>query len=144
MLKLMMASDNLSEGIGDVLLGLIDQQSGMNAKNFLTQLQVLKGDLGTCMNILSLCKLQIPAGYSMTSLAHILSIPGGAHTMWNFARPVFLHHWGDQTNQKDTGAWQMLKALEILANKPVTKQDFTLMITNMEKIHEVDLRYCIL
>ncbi|KAA1071522.1 hypothetical protein PGT21_010465 [Puccinia graminis f. sp. tritici] len=143
MLKLMMASDNSSEGIGDVLSGLI-QQSGMNAKDFSTRLQVLEGDLGTCMNILILRELQIPAGYSTTSLAHILSIPGGAHTMWNFAQSIFLHHWGDQTNQKDTGAWQILKALGIPADKPVTKRDFTLMITNMEKIHEADLLYCIL
>jgi hypothetical protein len=143
MLKLMMASDNSSEGIGDVLSGLI-KQSGLTAEEFSTRLQVLEGDLGTCMNILSLRELRIPAGYAKTSLAHILSIPGAAHTMWNFSQAIFLHHWGDQTNRKDTGAWRILKALGIPSEKPVTKRDFTLMMTNMERIHDADLLYCIL
>ncbi|OAV88914.1 hypothetical protein PTTG_28874 [Puccinia triticina 1-1 BBBD Race 1] len=143
MLKLMMASDNSSKGIGDVLTGLAEQ-AGLTSEQFASKLQVIEGDLGTCMNISSLCKLQIPAGYSQTSLANLLSIPGGAHTMWNFAQAIFLHHWGDHTNRKDTGAWQILKALGIPADKPVTKRDFTLMISNMEKIHDADLVYCIL
>jgi hypothetical protein len=62
--------------------------------------------------------------------------------MWNFAQAIFLHHWGDQTNWQDTGAWRFLKALGIPADKPVTKRDFTLMISNMEKIHDAALIYC--
>jgi hypothetical protein len=143
MLKLMIASDNSSEGIGDVLDGLT-QQSGLTPEEFSSQLQVIKGDLGTCMNVLSLRELRSPAGYAKTSLANLLTIPGAAHTMWNYAQSIYLHHWGDQTNQKDTGAWQILKALGIPADKPATKKDFTLMISNMEKIHDVVLVYCML
>jgi hypothetical protein len=97
MLKLMMASDNSSEGIGDVLSGL-NKQAGLDPKRFSSRLQIIEGDLGTCMNVLSLCELRIPATYSKTSLANLISIPGAAHTMWNFAQSIFLHHWGDQTN----------------------------------------------
>ncbi|KAA1126408.1 hypothetical protein PGTUg99_000418 [Puccinia graminis f. sp. tritici] len=143
MLKLMMASDNSSEGIGDVLSGL-NKQAGLDPERFSSRLQIIEGDLGTCMNVLSLCELRIPAAYSKTSLANLISIPGAAHTMWNFAQSIFLHHWGDQTNQQDTGAWRVLKALGIPQEKPVTKRDFTLMISNMEKIHEADLLYCML
>ncbi|KAA1081968.1 hypothetical protein PGTUg99_031052 [Puccinia graminis f. sp. tritici] len=143
MLKLMMASDNSSEGIGNVFKGLTEQ-TGLTPEQFSNQLQLVEGDLGTGMNILSLRELRIPASYSKTSLANLLAIPGAAHTMWNFSQSIFLHHWGDQTNRKDTGAWRVLKSLGIPADKPVTKMDFTLMISNMEKIHDADLIYCML
>ena len=120
MLKLMMDADNLSEGIGDVMTGL-NQQCGLTSKEFSNQLQLIEGNLGTFMNFLSLDKLRIPAGSSKTSIANILTIPGAAHTMQNFAQSIFLHHWGDHTNQQDTGVWRILKALGIPVEKPETK-----------------------
>ncbi|OAV95260.1 hypothetical protein PTTG_26689 [Puccinia triticina 1-1 BBBD Race 1] len=56
MLKLELASDNSSEGIGDFLTGLTEQ-AGLTKEEFSSRLQVLEGDLGTCMNVASLREL---------------------------------------------------------------------------------------
>ena len=54
MLKLMIASDNSLEGVAEVYEGLV-QQSGLTAAKFALKFMVLEGNLGTCLNLNSLC-----------------------------------------------------------------------------------------
>ncbi|KAA1125441.1 hypothetical protein PGTUg99_012284 [Puccinia graminis f. sp. tritici] len=143
MLRLMIASDNSAQGVGDVFTGII-QQSGLTAKEFHSRLQLIEGDLGSCNIFDSLRKQRCPATGNHNSLDNVLPIPGAAHTMWNISQAVFLAHWGNEKLACDTGAWRVLHALGIPANKPVTKKDFNLMLCHVEKIHEATLLYCVL
>ncbi|PLW18113.1 hypothetical protein PCANC_12726 [Puccinia coronata f. sp. avenae] len=122
MLKLMVASDNSAIGVGEVFTGLI-QQSGLTPAEFHSRLQILEGDLGSCNIFNSLWQQRIPAADNESSLNNVLPIPGAANTHWNVSQAIFLAHWGDEKNSRDTGAWRTLHALGIPANQPVTKKD---------------------
>ncbi|OAV90350.1 hypothetical protein PTTG_28351 [Puccinia triticina 1-1 BBBD Race 1] len=115
MLKLMDASDNCAEGVGQVFKSILSQ-SGLSEENFLGRLQPMDGDLGTL---------------------------GAAHTLWNVASAIFTHHFGNSSDSSDCGAWQFLKALGFPAEKAIQKKDFTLMINQMERVHESILFYCL-
>ncbi|OAV90296.1 hypothetical protein PTTG_28393 [Puccinia triticina 1-1 BBBD Race 1] len=143
MLKLMLASDNSALGVGKVFTGVI-QQSGLTVEEFHSRLQIIEGDLGSCNIFDSLRKQRMPAVGNHNSLDNILPIPGAAHTLWNLSQAIFLGHWGNEKCARDTGAWRTLHALGIPTEKPVTKKDFNLMLSHIEKIHEVALLYCVL
>ncbi|KAA1102626.1 hypothetical protein PGTUg99_025105 [Puccinia graminis f. sp. tritici] len=143
MLKLMIASDNSATGVGEVFTGVI-QQSGLTPEEFHSRLQLVEGDLGSCNIFDSLRAQRTPGRQHATALDNILPIPGAAHTLWNLAQAIFLSHWGNETHSRDTGAWRTLHALGIPADKPVTKKDFNLMLSHIQKIHEVTLIYCVL
>ncbi|OAV91520.1 hypothetical protein PTTG_04083 [Puccinia triticina 1-1 BBBD Race 1] len=143
MLKLMLASDNSAIGVGEVFTGVI-QQSGRNTEQFHSRLQIIKGDLGSCNIFDSLRKQRMPALGDHNSLDNVLTIPGAAHTLWNLSQAIFLGHWGNEKHNRDTGAWRTLHALGIPTEKPVTKKDFNLMLSHVEKFHEVTLLYCVL
>ncbi|KAA1071123.1 hypothetical protein PGTUg99_017615 [Puccinia graminis f. sp. tritici] len=143
MLKLMLASDNSALGVGEVFTGVI-QQSGLKAADFHSRLQIVEGDLGSCNIFDSLRKQRTPALGDHNSLDNILPIPGAAHTLWNLAQAIYLGHWGNEKLARDTGAWRTLHALGIPTEKPVTKKDFNLMLSHVEKIHEATLLYFVL
>jgi hypothetical protein len=138
MLKLMIASDNSAEGISEVFEGLI-QQTDLQKARFFDRLQVVEGDLGTCMYIESLRALRKPSDYPQESLANVLPILGAAHVMWNIAQAIFLAHFGDNHDSEDLGAWHTLLALGIPLERPTVKNNFNLMIANMTKIHHAFL-----
>ncbi|KAA1089281.1 hypothetical protein PGT21_012533 [Puccinia graminis f. sp. tritici] len=142
MLKLMDASDNSSEGVGQVLDSII-RQSGLTAEEFCSRLQVMDGDLGTCQNINSLRALRSPSSYSDHALLNITMQLGSAHTLWNISQNILNSHFGDPTKTNDLGAWQYLHALGIPSDKVASKKDFTLMMKNIEKVHEATIFYCI-
>ena len=143
MLKLMLASDNSAQGVGEVFTGLI-QQSGLTADEFHSRVQIMEGDLGSC-NIFNTLRSQRTPGRTLkASLHNILSIPGATHILWNIAQAMFLFHWGNEKHGRDTGAWRTLHVLGIPADKPVTKKDFNLMLSHIERIHEVTLLFCCL
>ncbi|OAV85638.1 hypothetical protein PTTG_03897, partial [Puccinia triticina 1-1 BBBD Race 1] len=125
MLKLMVASDNSAQGVGEVFTGLI-QQSGLTAQQFHSNLQIIEGNLGSCNIFDSLRRQRVPGRHDHTSLDNILPIPGAAHTLWNMAQAIFLAHWGEEKVARNTGAWRTLSALGIPAEKPVTKKDYNL------------------
>ncbi|KNE86552.1 hypothetical protein PSTG_20086, partial [Puccinia striiformis f. sp. tritici PST-78] len=104
MLKLMIASDNSAQGVGEVFTGLIEQV-GLTAEEFHSRLQIIEGDLGSCNLLDSLKRQRVPAPHTHTSLTNVLPIPGAAHTLWNMAQAIFLSHWGNEKHQRDTGAW---------------------------------------
>ncbi|PLW43764.1 hypothetical protein PCASD_09364 [Puccinia coronata f. sp. avenae] len=143
MLKLMVASDNSAAGVGEVFTGLL-QQTGLTAEQFHSRLQLIEGDLGSCLLFESLRNQRVPARRHATALDNVLAIPGAAHTLWNMAQAIFLAHWGNEKHARDTGAWRSLHGLGIPADKPVTKKDFNLMLSHIEKVHEATLLYCAL
>jgi hypothetical protein len=143
MLKLMVASDNSAAGVGEVFTGLL-QQTGLTAEQFHSRLQLIEGDLGSCLLFESLQNQRVPARRHATALDNVLAIPGAAHTLWNMAQAIFLAHWGNEKHARDTGAWRSLHGLGIPADKPVTKKDFNLMLSHIEKVHEATLLYCAL
>ncbi|KAI7937705.1 hypothetical protein MJO29_015020 [Puccinia striiformis f. sp. tritici] len=144
MLKLMVASNNSSEGIADVFESIINQ-TDMNPKEFYQELRVFEGDLGTCMLIESLRTLRRPSDFIENSLSNCVTlILGASHILWNFAQAFFLMHFGDHTNSQDLGAWHTMSALGIPSERPVLKKDFTLMISNLTKVHEATILQCLM
>ncbi|PLW21658.1 hypothetical protein PCANC_03213 [Puccinia coronata f. sp. avenae] len=143
MLKLMVASDNSAQGVGEVFTGIM-QQAGLTPAELHSRVQIIEGDLGSCNICESLRRQRTPARSHESSLDNVLPIPGAAHILWNIAQAIFLAYWGDETNRRDTGAWRILHSLGIPAEKPVTKKDFNLMLSHMVKILEVTLLYCVL
>ncbi|PLW21635.1 hypothetical protein PCANC_03168 [Puccinia coronata f. sp. avenae] len=139
MLKLMLASDNSSQGVGEVFTGVIEQ-SGLTPAEFHSRLQIIEGDLGSCNIFQTLRNQQTPSLDSHNSLDNIIAIPGAAHTIWNVSQSLFLNHWGNEKLAYDTGAWRTLHALGVpIKDKPTTKKDFYRMLSDVERIHEVTL-----
>ncbi|OAV98174.1 hypothetical protein PTTG_25684 [Puccinia triticina 1-1 BBBD Race 1] len=138
MLKLMVALDESSQGVSNVFHGILQQYS-ISEEDFYNRLQVIDADLATCKNFQSLQDLQIPNHRNEENLTTILTILGGAHTLWNIAGAIFTLHLGNSADSRDSGAWCFLDALGIPSEKPIDKKDFTLMIQNMEKIHEATI-----
>jgi hypothetical protein len=62
MLKLMVASNNSAQGVGEVFDSIISQ-SRMDVVKFLSRLQVIDGDLSTCTNISTLRTQRIPSAH---------------------------------------------------------------------------------
>ncbi|EFP90533.2 uncharacterized protein PGTG_16559 [Puccinia graminis f. sp. tritici CRL 75-36-700-3] len=142
-LKLMLASDNCAEGVGKIFSDIIDQ-TYLTPEQFFSELQVMEGDLGTIMNLECLRSQRKPSGHKEESLGNIFMLLGAAHTLWNIGQAIFLKHFGNNKNQDDLGAWRTLQALGLPSEKPAAKKDFTLMLTNMQKIHEATLIHCLL
>ncbi|POW23086.1 hypothetical protein PSHT_00587 [Puccinia striiformis] len=103
----------------------------------------MDGDLGTIQNFNSLRSQRAPSPYGQDSLHNVIFQLGASHTMWNIASTIFTHHFGDSSDQSDTGAWQYLEALGFPSEKAIQKKDFTLMINQMEKILEATFYYCL-
>jgi hypothetical protein len=143
MLKLMIASDNSAQGIGEVTTGII-QQSDLQHSDFFNRLQVVDGDLSTCSNVCSLRTQRAPGLNEIDSISNLLTLLGGLHTLWNIGLAIFELHYGNSSDSRDCGAWRWLDSLGIPYSQALDKKDFTLMILNMEKIHEATILYCIM
>ncbi|PLW57231.1 hypothetical protein PCANC_03073 [Puccinia coronata f. sp. avenae] len=143
MLKLMDASDNSAEGIGQVFESII-QQTGLTGDQFFAQLQPMDGDLATIQNFNCLQNQQAPSSVPEYCMNNIVFQLGASHTLWNISSAIFSHHIGDPSNMLDCGAWQHLEALGFAAHKAIQKKDFTLMVNQMERIFEALLCYCLM
>ncbi|OAV95559.1 hypothetical protein PTTG_08781 [Puccinia triticina 1-1 BBBD Race 1] len=143
MLKLMVASDNSSEGVGEVFVGLA-RQSGLTPAKFASRLRILEGDLGTCLNLSSLRAQRKPNNRPEESLANVSTLLGGAHTLWNVAQALISLHFGDSSDSKDLGCWHFLEALGVKSNQVLNKKDFSLMLVQVQKVHEATIAYLIL
>ncbi|KAA1136707.1 hypothetical protein PGTUg99_037266 [Puccinia graminis f. sp. tritici] len=108
--KLMLSSNNSTEGIGEILKDIINQ-SNLTDDKFFSELRAMEG---------------------------------ASHTLWNIGQAIYLKHFGDNKIPDNLGAWKTLHALGLPWEKPVAKNDFTLMLTNIQKIHEVTLIHCLL
>ncbi|KAI7967511.1 hypothetical protein MJO29_000788 [Puccinia striiformis f. sp. tritici] len=143
MLKLMLASDNSAEGIGEVFEGITNQLD-IDKSEFFGRLQVFEGDLGTCMNIESLRSQRKPSRHAQDAFANCFTLLGAAHVLWNFAQRILLLHFGDNTNANDLGAWRYMEGLGIPNKRPAAKNDFTLMLAHIQKVHEATIIQCLL
>jgi hypothetical protein len=142
MLKLMDESDNLAEGIGQVLEAL-QAKTGLSPEDFSCCLQPMDGDLGTIHNFNSLRNLRYPSAFPQHGLNNIVFQLGNSHTTWNIAQAILTAHIGDPSNKNDLGVWQMLEALGIPHEKFIQKKDFTLMLQHMELVHMATLFHCL-
>ncbi|KAH9452870.1 hypothetical protein Pst134EB_016821 [Puccinia striiformis f. sp. tritici] len=80
MLKLMDASDNSAEGMGQVFHNLL-QQTGLTSEEFFSQLQPMDGDLGTVQNFNCLQAQRAPSAVPSNRLDNIFFQLGAA--CWN-------------------------------------------------------------
>ncbi|KAA1124263.1 hypothetical protein PGTUg99_020108 [Puccinia graminis f. sp. tritici] len=142
MLKLMDASDNSAEGIGQVFQSII-KQSGLSVEEFFRRLQPMDGDLGTVQNFNCLRSQRLPSSVPQNRMDNIFFQLGASHTLWNIGSNIFTHHFGDPTDQRNCGAWQHLEALGFPSEKAIQKKDFTIMINQMERVFEAIVYYCL-
>ncbi|KAI7933829.1 hypothetical protein MJO29_016667 [Puccinia striiformis f. sp. tritici] len=142
MLKLMKASDNLAEGIGQVFQSIITQ-SGLSVNEFFKRLQPFDGDLGTVQNFNCLRQQRAPSTQPQHCMENIYFQLGASHTLWNVGSNIFSHHFGNPKDSNDTGAWQHLEALGFPSEKAIQKKDITLMINQMERVFEANIYYCL-
>ncbi|OAV95676.1 hypothetical protein PTTG_26554 [Puccinia triticina 1-1 BBBD Race 1] len=142
MLKLMDASDNSAEGIGQVFTTIL-HQSGLLGDEFYGRLQPMDGDLGTIQNFNSLRSQRTPSPHGKDNLKNVLFQLGASHTLWNIVSTTFTHHFGDPSDDSNCGAWQFLEALGFPSEKAIQKKEFTLMINQMERVMEATLYYCL-
>jgi hypothetical protein len=104
----------------------------------------MEGNLGTYCNLESIHALQKPTAYAEESLSDKFMLLGASHTLWNICKAIFLLHLGNSSNSKDLGAWHTMELFGIPLEQPFTRKDFTLMISNMQRVHEVTIVYCFL
>lgn len=88
-----------AQGISQVLEE-VAKQIGRPWKDYSDKLQVVEGDVGTCVNFEALQNKRMPAGNQHEGLHNFLTVPGAAHTMWNFAHSLLLSTWGDPKDCK--------------------------------------------
>ncbi|KAI7955717.1 hypothetical protein MJO29_007116 [Puccinia striiformis f. sp. tritici] len=142
-LKLMIASDNSAQGIGEVFEAITNQLN-IKKSEFFGRLQVFEGDLGTCLNIESLRSQRKPSRHIEDSFENSFTLLGAAHILWNVAQRLLLFHFGDNTNVNDLGAWHCMDALGISSKRLTAKNDFTLMLSHIQKVHEATILHCLL
>lgn len=142
MLKLMDSPENSAEGIGQ-LITRIQKQMGIYNTDQAHDLQVVEGDLGTCINIEGLRRKRLPKVHLDESIENILTIPGAAHTLWNIGQSVLLHHWGNPLDSDDSGTWRFWESLGGKGNRPVKKKDFSSIMTIIRQVHMASLAFCL-
>ncbi|EHS62729.1 uncharacterized protein PGTG_22657 [Puccinia graminis f. sp. tritici CRL 75-36-700-3] len=143
MLKLMIAADNSAQGAGEVFQAIVNQ-SNLTMSDFASRIQLIDGDLATCSNLTTLRTQRTPSKHKEESLMNVLTMLGGAHTLWNISQAIYSKHVGDKSDSRDAGAWRFLDGLGIPSNNMLDKKDFTLMIRNIEKIQRATLVYCLM
>lgn len=134
MLKMMSASDNSASGVAE-MLDQCNKQTGHDSVSFGQGLQVIEGDMGTCLNFESLIRQRFPAGHNEEALSNVLNLPGLSHTLWNVASKVLSHHWGDANDSSDTGLHRTAAALGMKTDKQPSQQDFNSLIQVVHKGH---------
>ncbi|OAV86765.1 hypothetical protein PTTG_29739 [Puccinia triticina 1-1 BBBD Race 1] len=132
MLKLMDASDNSAEGIGQVFQSIINQ-TGLSKEDFFGRLQPMDGDLGTVQNFNCLRSQRLPSPVPQNQMDNVHFQLGASHTLWNIASNIFSHHFGNPNDMNNCGAWQHLESLGFPSEKAIQKKDFSLMINQMER-----------
>ena len=141
MLKMMDASDDSAEGIGQVFQYIL-QKSGLDESQFYSRLQPMDGDLGTVQNFNCLRTQRMPAEFPEDNLDNIVFQLGASHTLWNVSSAIFSHHFGDLKDMSNCGAW-FLEALGFPSEKAIQKKNFTMMINQMERVSEATIYYCL-
>lgn len=141
MLPLMEFSCGSSEGVGQVL-DHVSNVTGRSLKEFPDDLQVVEGDVGTCINLESYRSKLHPAGNRHESMINYLTLPGAAHTMWNVGQWQVLGGWGNAEDLKDLPYSKGWEALTGKAVWPAIKKDFGVIMRIIYHLHFASLVWC--
>lgn len=140
MLKMMSASDDSAGGVGE-LICQCKKQTGIEDIQFSKSLQLMEGDMGTCLNCESLIRKLFPAGHQEEGLSNVLNMPGLSHTMWNMASNLASHHWGNPKDSMDTGLHRTAGALGMKSDKPPSTQDFSSVLQLIHKSQAATMNF---
>ncbi|EGG02078.1 uncharacterized protein MELLADRAFT_57221 [Melampsora larici-populina 98AG31] len=99
-------------------------QIGVDKEEYANRLLIAGGDVGSNQLLESLRVKRFPPIKPLEGIDWVLSIFGGAHTTWNFAKALWGHHWGNSDQGEDSGVWRSAFALGLEYKKPVPSQDF--------------------
>lgn len=138
MLKMMSASDNSSAGVAE-MIEQCQSQMGVDPSSFQDWVQMIEGDMGTCLNFESLIRQRFPAFHQEESWLNVLNLPGLAHTMWNVASKVLIHHWGDSRDSSNTGLHRTASALSMDSTTLPSQKDFASLMQMIHKSHTATL-----
>lgn len=141
-LRMMDAPDSSAEGVSRVLDAVI-AQIGLDKTKYAESLLVAGGDVGSNQLLESLRVKRFPPIDSFEGMQWVLSIFGGAHTMWNFTKALLTHHWGKSDHGDDSGAWRSLFALGCEYKKPPASQDFNTIMWSSRILHKGNLVHTI-
>lgn len=111
-------------------------------KAFPDDLQVVEGDVGTCINLESYRLKLHPAGQQHKSMINYLTLPGAAHTMWNVAQWNILGGWGDSDDLKDLPFAKSWEALTGTVVRPTIKKDFGVIMRMIYHLHFASMVWC--
>ncbi|EGG06270.1 uncharacterized protein MELLADRAFT_106959 [Melampsora larici-populina 98AG31] len=142
MLPLMDISSGSAEGVGQVL-DHVATITGRPLKDHPGDLQVVEGDVGTCINLES-CRSKLqPAGRKYESMINYLTIPGAAHTMWNVGHWYILGGWGHAEDDKDMPFSKSWESLAGKTERPASKKDFGLIMRMINHTHFATMVWCL-
>ncbi|EGG01482.1 uncharacterized protein MELLADRAFT_110975 [Melampsora larici-populina 98AG31] len=137
-LRMMDAPDSSADGVSRVIEQILGQ-IGMDAEAYAEHLLVAGGDVGSNQLVESLRMKRFPPIESVKGYESILSIFGGAHTTWNFAKALWTLHWGHSDKSEDTGVWRTAFALGLEYKKPAGSQDFNTIMRSIHIVHNANL-----
>lgn len=140
--KLMSASDNSAQGVGEFVEQLC-RQLAMDAEAFSSAFQVFEGDVGSCRLFECLRMKRFPAGNEPESLKNVLTMAALAHILWNYGLAIWSHHEGNTRDSRDTGAWRTWTSLGGQGTQLPSKRDFTQILVMMRKVHTAGLIFCL-
>ncbi|EGF97362.1 uncharacterized protein MELLADRAFT_70048 [Melampsora larici-populina 98AG31] len=142
MLPLMDLSCGSAEGVGQVL-DHVANITGRPLKDNAHDLQVVEGDVGTCINLESYRAKLHPAGRRYESMINYLTLPGAAHSMWNVGQWQILGGWGTKEDTKDLPYSKSWEVLSGKTEKPVVKKDFGVIMRMIYHIHFATMVWCL-
>ncbi|EGG08084.1 uncharacterized protein MELLADRAFT_105330 [Melampsora larici-populina 98AG31] len=125
------------------VLDAVMAQIGVDKEKYAEKLLVAGGDVGSNQLVESLRVKRYPPIKALEGIDWVLSIFGGAHTTWNFAKSIWAHHWGHSDKGEDSGVWRSAFALGLEYKKPVPSQDFNSIMRSLQIVHKSNLVFVI-
>lgn len=145
-LPLIEISRGSAQGVGEVL-DYIASVTGRPLKDHLNDLQILEGNVGTCINLES-CRGKLhPAGRRYESMNNQPpDLSGGAHTMWNIGQWKILGGRGQTGDDKDllySKARLLLSGRAGKGERPVIEKDFRVIMRMIYQTHFATMVWCL-
>ncbi|EGF99441.1 uncharacterized protein MELLADRAFT_68596 [Melampsora larici-populina 98AG31] len=137
-LRMMDAPDSSADGVSRVLDAVMGQ-TGVDKDEYAKRVLIAAGDVGSNQLLESLRVKRYPPVKALEGIDWVLSIFGGAHTNWNFAKAIWGLHWGDSGNGHDSGVWRSAHALGGEYKKPPQSQDFNSIMRSLQIVHKATL-----
>lgn len=137
-LRMMDAPDSSADGVSRVLDAVM-RQIGVEKESYAKRLLVAAGDVGSNQLLESLRVKRFPPIKSVEGIEWVLSVFGGAHTTWNFAKAIWCHHWGNSAQGEASGVWRSSFALGGEYKKPAVSQDFNSIMRSTQMVHKANL-----